>query len=482
VRTIQNGLAAARMQQLLGHRKQALPLAWAQLVAAEQLTYEPVRAEALHQVGFISSRDGGSQEDVARAEAMLNVAVDLAESNRHDDLVSEMWLDLALLGRRHHTDFTLTHVWIRRALAASRRLGDPVARRHQQSAALSVRGAIFHLEGKLEAAERDHREALALITDQPGVSPLARARALHEQANTLRVRGRLVEALSAFEQALAIHKTELGDGHPGIARLRSDMASAVSQSGDVERARELLHQALEIWTTVDGPVSEYAADVHLKLASLERDAGNLDRAGEHARLAREIYGQVLPADSPWQMYAEAFVAGVAFRRERFAEALAAYERALAAAQRTASINPTLLVSFHSNVAETLVMLGRPDEAMRHIDEAEAVLARTGEVLPAYAAGLHKSRGLALLARGEARAAIASLEQALALLSPASGQPGQSLEYAEIQWALARALRAAGQQNARARALAESARQFFHDRGQAGERPRKAIDTWLETAR
>jgi tetratricopeptide (TPR) repeat protein/predicted Ser/Thr protein kinase len=481
VRAIQNALARARMQHLLGHRQQALALAWAQLVAAERLTYEPVRAEALHQAGFISSRDGGSHDDVARAEAMLNDALDLAESNRHDDLVTQIWLDLALLGRRHHTDFTLAHAWIRRALATSRRLGDPVARDHQQSRALSLRGALFHQEGELEAAERDHLEALALIADLPGVSPLARARALQELAITLRARGRLVEALSAFQQALAIQKAELGDGHPGIARLRYDMASAVSESGDIEGARKLLHQALETWTAVNGPVSEYAADVHLKLASLEGGAGNLDEAGEHARLGREMYGRILPADSPRQMYAEATVAGVAFRRERFAEALAAYERGLAAALRAASIDPTVLARFQSNIGETLVMLGRPDEALLHVAEAEAVLARACELPPAYVAGLRKSRGLALLARGEARAASAFLEQALALLAPVSGQPAQSLEYAEIQWALAQALRAAGQQDARARALAESARQFFHDRGPAGERTRDAIDTWLETA-
>jgi hypothetical protein len=100
------------------------------------------------------------------------------------------------------------------------------------------------------------------------------------------------------------------------------------------------------------------------------------------------------------------------------------------------------------------------------------------VYPAQTAGLLKSRGLALLAKREARAAIKPLEQALELMSASSGKTADPRKYAEVEWALARALRAAGRDYERARTLAESAQQIFKSLGRAGENAAKAIDAWL----
>ena len=169
-------------------------------------------------------------------------------------------------------------------------------------------------------------------------------------------------------------------------------------------------------------------------------------------------------------------------RERFAEALAGYERALAAQQRAASSNPITEAVLGGNIAEALVALGRPDEALQRLAEAEAHLAEAGDVLPRQKAQPLRIRGLALLAKGQARAAVPPLEQALELLSAASGQPAQPVSHAETEWALARALRATDRRHEeRARTLARHAREVLGKRGRAGERAVQAIDAWLAAA-
>jgi tetratricopeptide (TPR) repeat protein/predicted Ser/Thr protein kinase len=481
VRAIQDQLARIHLMQLSGQHQQALEQAPAQVRAAGRLAYLPVRAEALHQLGVLW-REGGSGDQVARAEATLKEALDLAESHHHDELVNQIWLDLLLLARRHHTDYTLAHEWARRAMATSYRLRSPGQQRQQRSAALSLRGALHAQQGELALAEEDQRAALQLLSDQPGAPPLARARRLHALANTLLARGRVAEARVAFEESLTLRKAELGDSHPGIARLSYDMALALRESGELTRARELLGQALAIWTAVHGPVNLDVADARLALANLAETTGDLDVAADHARLAREIYRQVVPADSPRQAYPEAAVALIASRRGHFTEALAGYERALAAQERAVSPNPVHLALFQSNIAAVLVDLGRPDEALHRIARAEALLAPIGGVLPRHAASVHRIRGLALLAQGHARAATAPLERALELLSATSGKPAHSMERAETEWALARALRRADRrQEARARALARSAHAVFQERGPAAEPARQAIDAWLAAA-
>jgi tetratricopeptide (TPR) repeat protein/tRNA A-37 threonylcarbamoyl transferase component Bud32 len=470
VQDIRDRLARAHVQHAAGHHQQAQRLAEEALAATESLAYPPVRAEALHALGLVLG-EGATAAEIARAEELLRAAVDLAESHRSDALVNEIWLDLVRLAKRHHQELTLAHEWARRALATSDRVPDGG---QQRSLALDHLGSLHYREGKYALAEREQREALALA-EQSHASKLALSDHWHALANTLGAMSRAGDARDAYETALALRRAALGDRHPHVARLSFDLGKFLRDAGENDRARAYLDQALEIWSAVHGPMSIDGADAHLAMVLLELEAGDLDRAEEHARRAHESLAVVAPGSAA-QARSELRLGQVAFRRRRFDDALAAFERGLAI-QRQLDARPQTIALTLSSIGEALVELGRFDEALDAAGEAERLLAGAGDVPAAFMAMPHKSRGMALLGKGQGHAAIQAFERALALLE---SQPRYALERADVQWALARALRATrGGLDDRARALAEDAQKIYQARGQAGAAASADIARWLE---
>jgi tetratricopeptide (TPR) repeat protein/tRNA A-37 threonylcarbamoyl transferase component Bud32 len=470
VREARNRLARGHVQHAAGHSPQAQTLAEEALAAAGSVAYPPVRAEALHLLG-IALRDGATAADVARAEQTLLEAVDLAESHRHDELVTEIWLDLVILAYRHHQELAMAHLWARRAVATSQR---PPAGIEQRALALGWLGNLHYREGKYELAERWQREALTLA-EQSNLPRLIVADRWHSLAITLQAMLRLDEARAAYARSVALQQAELGNEHPRIARLSHDFALLLRDVGEFDEARALLGRALAIWTGVHGPESMDTARAHLELTMVESEAGNYDEAEKHARLARDIMAVVAP-QSPALAKAEIRRGLVAFRERRFEDALAAFEQALAI-QRQTGARPLNVALNLSSIAETLAELGRIDRALSTVAEAERMLAGEMGVPAAFTAMLHKVRGLALMRQGKHRAAIEELERASSLLET---EPGNLLEKADLQWTLARALVATGPAGRqRARTLAESAQAFHRRRGRAGAAVNEEIARWLE---
>lgn len=467
VQEIREQLATARVQEAAGRYAEARRLAEETLARANAIAYPPVRAEALHLVALVL-RNGATAADTTRAEELLLEAVDLAERHRHDELVSEIWLHLVILAYRNHQDLAIAHQWARRAVATSQR---PPAGPEQHARALGWLGALHYREGKYELAEQWQRQALALA-EQNHAPALVVADRLHSLANTLVAMSRLSDARAAYTRALALLEAELGDQHPRTARLGHDLALLLIDVGELDRARALLERALAIWTSVHGTESMDTANAHLVLILLEVAAGNDDAAQQHAGRARDILAMVAPG-SPARARPEIGRGLVAFRNRRFEEALAAFEHGLRI-QRQAGADSQSVALNLSNIAETLAELGRFERALSTVAEAERMLAGESGVLPVVPALLHKARGLTLMGQGKQRSAVQELERALSLLE---SQPGNLLEKADVQWALARALDATDQ--ARARALAEAAQTLHRTRGRAGAAVSEEIGRWLE---
>jgi tetratricopeptide (TPR) repeat protein/tRNA A-37 threonylcarbamoyl transferase component Bud32 len=467
VQQIRARLATVRVQHGAGRYAEAQRRAEEALAATDAIDYPPVRAEALHLLG-ITLRDGATAADVARAEQTLQQALDLAEGHRHDELVNEIWLDLVFLAANHHQDLATAHQWARRALATSQRRP---AGGQQRARALGFAGALHFRAGDHAQAERLQQEALA-VAEQSGASPLVLAERWHHLANTRAAMARFDEARAAFGRALPLLRAELGDRHPHVARMKHDFGIFLRGVGELDDARVLLADALATWTSVHGPESMDTVHTQLALNLLEIEAGNYDQAETHARGARDILAAVAPA-SPVRARAEVRLGLSAFRQRRFEDALAAFERGLAI-QRQTGAQPSTIALNLCNIAETLAELGRFERALSTLVEAERILAGAMGVPTVIRAVLHKARGLALAGQGNQRRAIQELERALRLLE---SEPGNLLEKADVQWALARAL--GGKEQARARGLAEAARAIHRTRGRAGAASSEEIARWLE---
>ncbi len=213
VQDVRDRLARVHVQHAAGHHQQAQRLAEEALVAAPP-AYPPVRAEALHALGVVLG-DGATAADIARAEELLLEAVNLAESQRSDALVNEIWLDLVRLAKRHHQELVLAHQWVRRALATSHRVPDGG---QQRSLALGHLGSLHYREGEYVLAEREQREALALA-EQSGAPELALSDRWQALANTLEAMSRATDARGAYEKALETPARRAG--RPAPARCQA---------------------------------------------------------------------------------------------------------------------------------------------------------------------------------------------------------------------------------------------------------------------
>jgi eukaryotic-like serine/threonine-protein kinase len=473
VRAARAQLAEVHMLRLAGHSARARQLLAEPLAASRQLGYAPLAAESRYQRGLLG-RDSGTAAELEAAERDLDEAANLAEAANDNELLASIWSDLLLLGVRHHTgtddEQKRTRAWANRALSSSKRLRD---RGQQESIALSLVGALAFREGDLASAQRQQREAV-LLAEQSGAPPILLANRLHALANTQqRVDGDA--AAATYQRAFELLRDELGEDHPQAARLLYDRGTFLGSRGEFAPARALLEASLRAWDADHAPSID-AADTYYALGNLAYDEGQLERAAGYARQCAEMYQQVLEPESPQHAKLHTLIGLIAFRQERYAQALAAFERALAIVQRTAPNAALRLANLQSSVGETLAELGRYDDALKVLAEVDRSLARAGEVLPIFASLPLKGRGLALLGKGERRGAIAALEAALAALR---AQPGYPLEVADVQWALARALIAKPDAAAPARALelARAAYQAYGERGEAGARPRAAIERW-----
>ncbi len=475
----QKQLATARAQRLAGRRSEALELVRALLSTSEPAAYPPLRAELLGELGILQ-RDGASSEEGSRGEETLLEAIDLGERYRHDELVSALWFEVARLGYLHQrNDLTKAHQWARRGVATSWRLNDGG---RQRSAALSIQGGLFFAEGKHQEAERLQREAVKLA-ESSGENRVSLAFRMQSLAGTLdRMNGRSDEARQLYARALQILDEELGVDHPLSAYLLYDYGIALESAGDLDGSRATRMRAMKIWEGTDGPTSLAVADAHMALGNLEVNVGRLEQAAEHARRARETFRQVLTNPNSSRHVQLLLLDGLVARRSgASATAVTLYEEALSQARRTAAKDPVRLNNVMCGLGDALVAAGQHDRALAIFAEAEQVQKQIeGGSDSLRVALLHKGRGQALLGKGNASGAAALLEGALSHMKGLTGYP---LDLAEVQWALAQALRGAGKATAqRADEPARHALKTYRDLGAglgaAGARTIETIERWL----
>ena len=242
VSAIRSRLAESRTLEMLDKLDQAHELAQEQLKSAAGLRYQAARAEAMFQLGRVLIARG-TDSAVHAGQGRLIAASHLAERNRHDELVVEIWLRLLRSAARHRLDVERARAWSERALAVIGRIGDPASYR---AYALREKGIIAYKAGEFADAETLQRQALDVLDSDPSTPGLIRARHLHDLAVTVQARRRdearrssagNPSARDLFDRALQLYQAELGDQHPFLSRLRYDIAMMYIQRGELSHAR-----------------------------------------------------------------------------------------------------------------------------------------------------------------------------------------------------------------------------------------------------
>ncbi|MGH8193413.1 MAG: tetratricopeptide repeat protein [Woeseiaceae bacterium] len=369
-----------------------------------------------------------------------------------------------------------------RALAASRRLDDPLVLSYSIDALANLRSD----QGRYDESRNLRRELLDLNTRLHGANSwevaatlqalgtmemdlqnfgeadrllaeaLRREReivgSLHPSvANTLEViavlklgEGRPREAEPYQREALAIRTEVLGEDHPDVARSLDQIALILQRQNRGAEAVELYERALELRRRVLGAKHARVADTLTNLASVDYQAGDLTGALARQREALDIYREAFGEEHP--LVANGMSNLGAILRE-----LRQFDEAEPILNRTLDLRRQLLGEEHTDVAVSLLHLAilhrRTDRLPAAEQEFRQALAIFAARLPEDHPRLAETRmglGATLVLAGRAAESLPLLESAFADVR--ARIEGDDVRVAESQlWlgmALARLSRAA----------------------------------------
>ncbi|MCE9580651.1 MAG: serine/threonine-protein kinase [Deltaproteobacteria bacterium] len=465
--TLRQRLAEASALSLTGHYRDAAARAADLTATAHALGYLPLLARTEQLRGDLAEQLN-RPDDAAEA---FRAAARVAATARDDFGAAQAMTDLAWVTgyRQNHPEVGLGLLDAAEIMIA--RAGDPPNLR----AMLGVRrGTLLGTIGRYDEAVAALRAAVDVrlaLGEHVGAGSGAGA-ALNSLGEVLRDTGRLPEARDCFQRALAIMERTLGPDHPDVSAVLNNLGAVLWSEGKIAQARPYLERSLALDEATFGPDHPRIAVSLLNLGGLENAADHPKEARVFLERALAIQRKALGPDAPelamaiHNLGAVTAVEGDWPAAQRyFEDALAIFERALGHDHAHAAL-PLI------GIGDTLLARQRPADAAPYYRRAIAILDRAYGPDNADTAYALTGLGRALILLGHPVEALPLLERAVALRTAHEVADDDA---ARSQFLLARALVDAGRDRARARALAQAARDRIAD-GPADDR--KEIDAWL----
>jgi len=469
VDALERRLTRAETLERAGKFADALEVATAVSADADALGYAPLRARA--RMAMAVSLNGLARHD--EVAATLREATPIAAAARDDAMLARMWILLyGTVGyqlSRPAEAAQLEPV----VAAALERAGSPEELRGNLA---NARGAIALGAGDYARAAEQFAAAVEHMSRGLGPTHLKVATSLQNQGLALGELARHDEARAALEQALAIHREVLGENHPSVAHGLKMLGSQLDVMGQPAEALELLRRAhaLQQRTLPEGhPSLAYTANsIGVVLERLERceDAIGVyeegiallekrsDEAGVAARMRANVascLGQLGRHAEALAMYERALealertlggqhpaVGNVVCGLGSVAGELGDHARQRAMCQRALDIYEASLGPEHPNLAGPLHSLAtgalrrrKPAEALPWLSRAQSILDKAGQGETATYGDLLLLRGRALSMQRKHAEAIASAERGVALVRAHAGP--KAVEAAEATLAQVR---------------------------------------------
>ncbi|MEX1368724.1 MAG: serine/threonine-protein kinase [Nannocystaceae bacterium] len=472
VDTLRTELRRLRVQALLEGSTAHLASARQLLRRAEALAYAPLVAEASMVLGLVLL-DADDPRSRAMLERAANEAERVGDLGTREDALS----GLAKYALNVELDAGAARRALERDVAVIARMGEPPER---GTVALEFRALLRTLEGSYDAAERDLRALIAQTSELGPAHAPRQIAAWHYLGSLLAGRGRADEAAAAFATAdeiaasLGLPASIVTEGGflPGRAELLRGLAAM--DEGQLDEAAQWLERAVELTRRAYGDDSVPMARVHMAKSKLAKTQGRLEDVLAHAKAAEAIVRRWLGDDNALRLDPLSALGTVAFYQGDAQASVAAFSQAVRLAESTLPAGSLELAIHRSNLGEALVLTGDDRAARSWLESALESVERMGpELHPQIAAPSH---GLAEIEwrAGDLERAASHAERALKVRAHHGGDPP---ELARTRWLLARIVAARGDR-ARARTLAEAARQGFDSLGTAFEDTVREIDAWL----
>jgi tetratricopeptide (TPR) repeat protein len=367
VQRVRDQLARAETELLTGRSEAA----WAEVSALEPraraLGHAPLTAEVALLLGRVALARGRSADGLERLEQ----AADAAEAARHDRVVASSWRHMAMAAATEAPDLAAGRQWLRRAEAASARVGLDAGTAARLDA---IRGNLSLLAREFDAAVDRLRAAEAALVGQGDL--LYASHAASNLGTALLERGEADAALAAFERALAQREQVFGPRHPEVAQAAYNLAQAIRGSEGPDHAAlagALLRRAVASWAGTDGARTLDAGRAAFVLAQLELDAGQFERAVTFAGAAEAVFREVLEPTRIEHAEVAALLGTGHYFLGRPAPAIAAFRRAVAGYAAAHGADDGHTASFRVALGWALLAAGEVAEARVELEAGRAAI-------------------------------------------------------------------------------------------------------------
>ncbi len=459
-------IAEASALERAGKYNEGLGVATTSVTRARALTYLPVEAEALHELGLIQGGRGDSKD----AEATLEEAAAVAEAGSHHEVAARAWIDLAYFIGVGEARFDRGERWLRYAAVAIEKLGGNEVLEAERVERL---GLIDDGLGRPEDAMRDFERALGLFRKNLGPADGAVAKTLDAMAVVEFERGHYDASRDLDTRALAIDEEVYGGVHPAVALDLNNRANSLWRLDRYDEAIVDLRRSLDILERTLGPDH---ADIFVVLDSLGNVLASRSSYGEALAVltrARSVLEKAGRASLPDYATVLNDLGHLVRERGSFAEAISFHQQALGVLTTAlGSAHPDVAMT-HVAIAETWLDQGKFRQAL---DEARKAMPDLNVAVGGEASNTAK----VLTVLGEATLGLPDVPEARKLLERAlvarESLSGEEADGARLRFALARALWSDGEKS-RAITLAKEARQTYSKKDYFKQRL-AAVDTWL----
>jgi tetratricopeptide (TPR) repeat protein len=294
--------------------------------------------------------------------------------------------------------------------------------------AQSVRAAALMVLRRIDEAERDVRQALALQRKLRGNDSVEEALALQclsavlrhqaDRTDSATAQRQLVEAEESIREALAIFRKRLGDDGDRVTWALQELGMVLATAGRPDQAEDAVREAVMIRRRLHGDVHPYLASHYRLLGGVLCQQGKVEEAEEVLTKSLEIGQKMGVQGNNSELYTHVRLASVLAARGKLEEAETHRREAVMIARREMGADYPDLPNLLRALAETLQKNGKLADARTAAEEAVAICQRNPTLVPhaAQQAAFETLRGVL-----EDLGDTAALDALNAVLSPQYNQ-------------------------------------------------------------
>jgi tetratricopeptide (TPR) repeat protein/predicted Ser/Thr protein kinase len=435
------------------------------LAPARGLDFAPLRAEVELALGWIQDRRGRFED----AEAADRVALEAALEAGEWDLAVQAATSLVMLVGESLEETERGLSFAPTAWGVIKRTSDPS--RFEAELRRCI-GAVHRGASEYDEAERELRQALAILTKSGEADPLVESKIRHSLGLALMQNGKLDEAERELRESLRVESRVVGPDHPSIAKSRMNLGAVLLKQDRLDQAEREYLDSIDALTKALGPRHPTLATARGNLASVYVLQARNEEAVAEGRQVLEIAEQSHPAGHGSILSAKLNLASYLGANGQWEDAAQRFEQMIDDLLRQGRNEEPMLASAYLGLGLQYDKLERYDDALDVARKGTAVLETlVGDEHPALAE-----------ARGEVAYALAKLdrlEEALPFAEAAwrvyDNGYGAAENRAAAGFTYAKALRATEGDLEEVRRIAEQCRDMLTDNS-----PRRArIVAWLD---